>query len=96
MAVISTEEVKKIAKLSRLKITDEQAVKFSEQLNSILEYAAKINELNTDNIEPTSHSVKLSNVLREDIVTPSFDRNVIIANAPLAENGFYRVPKIIE
>ena len=96
MAEISLDEVKKIAKLSRLKITDEEAEKFSSQLTDILKYAEKINEINTDNIPPTSHSIDIKNALRADTVKPSYSRESIMRNAPEPENGFYKVPKIIE
>jgi aspartyl-tRNA(Asn)/glutamyl-tRNA(Gln) amidotransferase subunit C len=96
MSKINIDEVKKVAKLSRLKITDEEASKMAIDLDNILEYASKINELNTENIEPTSHSMPLKNVLRDDVVIESLDRNKIMSNGPDVENGFYKVPKIIE
>ena len=96
MSVITLDEVKKVAKLSRLKITEEEAQKFSEQLNSILEYASKINELDTDNIQSTSHSIPMKNVLRSDELRQSYPREKMLKNVPLQENGFYKVPKIIE
>jgi len=93
---ISLDEVKKVAKLSRLKIEENALQKFSGQLSNILEYASKINELDTDSIPPTSHSIPMKNVFREDAVINSFDRTSIMQNAPIAENGFYKAPKIIE
>ncbi len=96
MSVISLDEVKKIAKLSRLKITESEAEKFSVQLSAILEYASKLNELNTDDVQPASHSIEMKNALRIDTVKQSLQREKIMQNAPHNENGFYQVPKIIE
>jgi len=96
MAEISLDEVKKIAKLSRLKITEEEAALFSVQLSDVLKYAEKINEINTDDVPPTSHSIEMKNALRPDEIKPSFERDTIMKNAPAPEKGFYKVPKIIE
>ncbi|MBP7652918.1 Asp-tRNA(Asn)/Glu-tRNA(Gln) amidotransferase subunit GatC [Candidatus Dependentiae bacterium] len=96
MSSISLDEVKKVARLSRLKISDAEAEKFSGQLNAILEYASKINEIDTSEIEPTSHSIPMKNVFREDKIVESYSREQITSNSPQSENGFYKVPKIIE
>jgi aspartyl-tRNA(Asn)/glutamyl-tRNA(Gln) amidotransferase subunit C len=89
MAKISEDDVRHVALLSRLYFTDEEIRQFTKDLNSIL-------ELDTEAIEPTSHSLKLSNVFREDIVTPALPVDEALANAPEAEGGCFRVPKIIQ
>ncbi|HPG30330.1 MAG TPA: Asp-tRNA(Asn)/Glu-tRNA(Gln) amidotransferase subunit GatC [bacterium] len=96
MSNITLDEVKKVAKLGRLRIRDGEAEKFRTQLNSILEYASKLNEIDTTSVEPTSHSIPMKNVFREDEPVESFERELITSNAPQPERGFYKVPKIIE
>ncbi|KRI55320.1 glutamyl-tRNA amidotransferase, partial [Acinetobacter baumannii] len=68
MSAISRDEVEYVAKLARLNLTEEEAVKYTEQLNSILEFAGKLNELDTANVPPTSHVLDVSNVMRDDEV----------------------------
>lgn len=92
---ISRQEVEHVAMLARLELTEEELNKNTEQLNSILEYAAMLEKLNTDNIKPTAHAVPLHNVLREDVVKPSMARDKVLANAPEAEDGFFKVPRIV-
>lgn len=92
---ISRQEVKHVALLARLKLTEEEINQYTGQLNSILEYAARLEELDTANILPTAHAVALSNVLREDEVTTSMARDKVLANAPEVQEGFFRVPKIV-
>ena len=92
---ISRVEVEHVALLARLELTEEELVTNTEQLNSILDYAAMLEKLNTDDIKPTAHAVPLHNVLREDQVKPSMDREKVLANAPDAEDGFFKVPRIV-
>jgi aspartyl-tRNA(Asn)/glutamyl-tRNA(Gln) amidotransferase subunit C len=93
---ISKEEVLKVAMLARLKLTEDEAEQFTGQLNDILRFAEKLNELDTDEVEPTSHVLPLSNVLREDIVVPSIPREKALLNAPEAQDGMFRVPAVFE
>jgi len=93
---ISKEDVEHIAKLARLEFSKDELVKFTDQLSTILNYVSKLNELNTDNIEPTSHVVDLKNCFKEDEVKESLPRALSLKNAPLQEKGFFKVPKIIE
>ncbi|HOK41644.1 MAG TPA: Asp-tRNA(Asn)/Glu-tRNA(Gln) amidotransferase subunit GatC [bacterium] len=93
---LTINDVKHIAKLSRLKLSDSEINLYTEQLNSILDYMKKLNELDTQGIEPTSHSIKISNVFRNDEVKESFQTDLMLNNAPDKYNNFYRVPKIIE
>lgn len=93
---ISLKEIEHIALLSRLEISEEEKKQFAEQLSAILDYIDKLNELDTHDIEPTSHVIPLKNVMREDIPTPSISREDALMNAPEHTDKFYRVPKIIE
>jgi len=92
---ISREEVEHVALLARLELTEEETEVYTEQLNSILEYAAILESLDTEQVVPTSHAVPLHNVLREDQVQPSMDRAQVLSNAPDEEDNFFRVPKIV-
>ncbi|MEL1134781.1 Asp-tRNA(Asn)/Glu-tRNA(Gln) amidotransferase subunit GatC [Desulfitobacterium sp. THU1] len=92
---ISREEIEHVAMLARLELTEEELITNTEQLNSILDYAAMLEKLNTDDIKPTAHAVPLHNVLREDQVQPSMNREKVLGNAPQAEGGFFKVPRIV-
>ncbi len=96
MAKISEDDVRHVALLSRLYFTDEEIRQFTKDLNSIFSYVEKLRELDTEAVEPTSHSLKLSNVIREDIITSPLPVDEALANAPEAETGYFRVPKIIQ
>jgi aspartyl-tRNA(Asn)/glutamyl-tRNA(Gln) amidotransferase subunit C len=93
---ISKEEIEHIASLARLYLSEEEKDLFGSQLSSVLDYMEKLNELDTKDIEPTSHVLPLSNVMRDDIPSPSIPKEDALLNAPDRTNKFYRVPKIIE
>lgn len=93
---ISREEVLHVAHLARLEFSDKEVELFTTQLADILNYVAKLNELDTTDVEPTYHAVPLSNVFREDEVNPSSPVEEVLANAPERENGFFVVPKVIK
>jgi len=88
--------IEHIANLARLSLSDEEKELFGRQLESILSYMDTLNELDTKDIEPTSHVIAIRNVTREDVQTPSLDREEALANAPDRTEKLYRVPKIIE
>lgn len=88
--------VEYIARLTRLSVSEEEKKLFDSQLNSILAYVEKLNELNIKEIEPTSHVLLLSNVMRDDMPKGPLPREDAISNAPDHTDKFYRVPKIIE
>lgn len=94
--IINKKDVEHVAKLSRLKLKEEQKQKFTHQLNTILEYIEKLNKLDTSKIESTSHVVPLANVRRKDLKKPSFPVEEILKNAPDKERGYFKVPPIIE
>jgi aspartyl-tRNA(Asn)/glutamyl-tRNA(Gln) amidotransferase subunit C len=93
---ITSEDVKHIARLSRLSLSDEEIDIFSGQLSSIIEYVEQLNSLDTGNIEPTSHVIPLNNIMRDDIPAASLPVEDALKNAPDSTEKFYRVPKIIE
>lgn len=96
MANISKEEVKHVAHLARLAITEEDAEKFAEQLAAITKFADELNELDTTNVIPTTHVLPLVNVLREDKSIPGLDREKMMKNVKYQEAGQVKVPTIIE
>ena len=95
MAAISREEVAHLAHLARLAVTDEELDTFAGQLDVILQAVARIGEVAAADIPPTSHSVPLTNVLREDVVVPCLPRDEALAGAPDAQDGRFRVPQIL-
>jgi aspartyl-tRNA(Asn)/glutamyl-tRNA(Gln) amidotransferase subunit C len=88
-------EVEHVAHLARLKLTEEEKELFTGQLNAILDYMEKLNELDTSGVEATFHVVSHHNIMREDEVKDSFPQEVSLANAPDRARGCFRVPKII-
>ncbi|MGE4319074.1 MAG: Asp-tRNA(Asn)/Glu-tRNA(Gln) amidotransferase subunit GatC [Deferribacterales bacterium] len=93
---VSKQDVLHIATLARLKFDDETAERFKNDLNNILGYIDKLNELNTDNIEPTSHALDVYTVTREDKAAESLSNEDALRNSASTENGCFRVPKVIE
>jgi aspartyl-tRNA(Asn)/glutamyl-tRNA(Gln) amidotransferase subunit C len=93
---ISKQEVEHVAKLARLALTDQERERLTDQLSNILTYVEKLNELETKGIEPTSHVLDISNVMRDDVPRDSLTQERALANAPEIAAGHYKVPKIIE
>ena len=93
---LKIDDVRHVAKLARIEFSGEELEKFTTQLDSIIGYIEKMNELDTSGIEPTSHVVDVKNVMRDDIAKESLPREESIKNAPCSEEGFFKVPKIIE
>jgi aspartyl-tRNA(Asn)/glutamyl-tRNA(Gln) amidotransferase subunit C len=96
MPAISREEVAHLARLARLAVTDEELDVFAGQLDVILGAVARVGEVAAADIPPTSHVVPLTNVLRDDRPAPSLDRDAALAGAPAAEDGRFRVPRILD
>ena len=92
---LSRDDVAHVARLARLDVTDDELERFTEQLGAVLEHAADVASLDTAGVEPTAHPLDLVNVLRADVPTPSLERDEVLAMAPAAENGRFRVPKIL-
>ena len=91
-----TIDVKYVAELARLSLTEEEAALFQEQLSGIVRYVEKISGLDVDGIAPTLHGQKLVNAFREDTVRPSMEREAALANAPERHGNEFRLPKIVE
>jgi aspartyl-tRNA(Asn)/glutamyl-tRNA(Gln) amidotransferase subunit C len=96
MAAISREEVAHLARLSRLAVTEHELDTFAGQLDVILQAVARVGEVTAADIPPTSHSVPLTNVLRDDVEAPCLTRAEVLQDAPDAEDGRFRVPRILE
>ena len=93
---LSRAEVEHIAELAKLELTEEEKIKFCEQLSAILEYAEMLQQLDTEAIPPTATVLPLQNVMRPDEAAPSFSQEDILANAPDAAEGCFRVQAILE
>ena len=93
---ITREQVIHVADLARLKLTEEEQELITKDLENVINFADKLNELDIDNIDPTAHVIPIQNVFREDIKNESFDREELLKNAPESEEGCYSVPKIVE
>ena len=85
-----------VARLARLDLSEEERERMREELDHILGHAEKVQELDLDGIEPTSHALAVANVMRRDQVFPSLPQEAALANAPEAEEGRFKVPRIIE
>ena len=93
---ISQKDVEKVAKLSRLQLSEQEVKEFAGQLSAILEYVEKLNELDTNNVEPLAHCLPISNVFRADEVKESMGTEKTLANAPQKDGDFFKVPKILD
>ena len=85
-----------IARLARLDLSDAERSRMQSELAQILGHAERIQSLDLDDVEPTSHSIPLSNVTRPDVVKPSLTQDEALQNAPAKEDGRFKVPRIIE
>ncbi len=95
MNKITADEVRKVAKLARLDLPDDQIEKYTEQLEGILEYVAQLEKVDTESVPQTTRAVEVVNVTREDQVLYETDRNDLLELAPQREDDFFRVPKIL-
>ncbi|HJO56227.1 MAG TPA: Asp-tRNA(Asn)/Glu-tRNA(Gln) amidotransferase subunit GatC [Candidatus Scalindua sp.] len=93
---IDIKQIEQIANLSRIKLADNEKNVFREQLTSILGYIEKLNELDTDNVQPMAYATSIKNVFREDQQGSSFPRQEILELSPSSANGFFKVPKVLE
>jgi len=89
-------QVRKVARLSRLELTEAEVEEFTGQLSAILDYVEKMNELDTENIEPLAHCLPISNVFRPDRVEESLGTEKVLVNAPQRDGNFFKVPKILD
>lgn len=95
MSVLTQDQVRHVAKLARLKISDDEAAMFTEQLGAILHYVAQLNEVDTESVEPLAHALPVHNVFREDEVRPSLSNDEALKNAPHRDGEFFAVPKVL-
>lgn len=93
---LTRKQVEHVAELAKLKLTDEELNLYGEQLSAILDYAARLDELDTAAIPPTASVLPLRGVMRTDEVKPSFERETMLRNAPAVEDGCVRVQVILE
>jgi len=93
--IIDIDLVRHIGVLSRIELTDEQVEKFAVQLGAIVEYFDKLNELDTESVEPMAHAVEVHNVLADDAPGTSLSPAEALANAPQRDGDFFKVPKVI-
>ncbi|MDO4935966.1 MAG: Asp-tRNA(Asn)/Glu-tRNA(Gln) amidotransferase subunit GatC [Phascolarctobacterium sp.] len=94
--MVTKEDVKYIAALSRLTVPENELEKFTEQFNQILDYADKLQKLDTKGIEPTANVLPVSNVFREDVALPGVSHEDALKNAPAEHNGGFKVPRVLE
>jgi aspartyl-tRNA(Asn)/glutamyl-tRNA(Gln) amidotransferase subunit C len=95
--IISKEEIEHIARLALIDLSEEEKETFSKQLNNILDYFQKLNELDTTNVEPTRHVIDgLKNVFREDIPRKSLSQEEALRNTSQKKDGFFKAPRIIK
>ena len=93
---VSRDDVRHVAALARLEVSEEDLEPMRGELNAILEYVGRLDELHTDDVPPTSHVLALTNVFRSDSVDESLSRENALLNAPSEAMGHFRVPKVIE
>ncbi len=95
-AQLSVADVAKVAAQARLRLTDEELAKLSGQLSDILRMAAELKALDTEGVEPTAHGLPVYNVLRDDAVVPSMTQDTVLSGAPEKQDGYFKVPRILE
>jgi len=88
--------VRRIARLARIKITDDEAKGLKGELNGILNWVEQLGEVDTENVEPMTSVVPIKLKMREDVVNDGEKADDVTANAPMSEDGFYVVPKVVE
>ena len=95
MASLSRDEVAHVARLARLALTDEQVDTFTGQLAAVLEHAADVEALELDDVPTTAHPYPLANIMRPDVARDAGIRDAVLAEAPAAEDGMFRVPPVL-
>jgi len=93
---LTREDVEHVAWLARLQLTEEEIAQFQDQLSAILEYAHMLEQVDLSDVPPTATVLPMRNVMREDEVRPSLPRDLVLANAPDTEDGYFRVPAVLE
>ena len=93
---ISKEEVLHVAKLARLNLTEDETTRLMSDMESIIGFADKLNELDTEGVVPTARAIPMQNAFRADEVTPSYPREEILKNAPDSDGDGFLIPKVVE
>ena len=93
---VTKKDLENVAVLSRLAIPADKEEQYTNQLNDVLTYMENLNSINTDDVQPIAHVLPISNVFRDDVVKESLDRDLALSNAPLKDDGYFKVPKILE
>lgn len=93
--MLTRAEVEKVSWLARLRLTDAELVKLTDQLGQVLEYVRQLDELDTAGVQPMAHVADLTNVFAEDEFEPSLDRELALSNAPKHDTQCYRVPAVL-
>ena len=93
---VTRETIEHVADLARLNLTEIEKERLTSEMEKIISYVDKLNELDTFDVKPMEHVIPIRNVLREDKTEKSYDREKILANAPLSEDGCFKVPKVVE
>ena len=88
-------DVRHVARLARLALTDDEVERYGNQLGDLLQHVDQLKELDTDAVAATAQVIASRNVMRDDVLGPTLDRDVVLAGAPQPQHGFFRVPKII-
>lgn len=96
MTRISSEQVRHVANLARLEISEEETESFRKQLDKMITFAEQLNELDTDGVEPTSHVLGMKNVMREDVANQGLPQSEVVKNAPDHQDGYIKVPSIMD
>ena len=94
--MLTRADVEHVARSARLALTDEEMDRLTVELDAVLEHAADVASLDLEGVPPTAHPLPLRNVMRDDTVRPSLDRDEVLAAAPAAEDGRFRVPRILD
>ncbi|WP_294144853.1 Asp-tRNA(Asn)/Glu-tRNA(Gln) amidotransferase subunit GatC [uncultured Selenomonas sp.] len=93
---VTKKDLENVAVLSRLRVPEDEQETYIQQMDAILTYMDNLSEVDTENVKPTTYALPMSNVFREDEVKPSLPREAALSNAPLKENGYFKVPKVLE
>lgn len=93
---VTEKDIKTVASLSRLKIREDESEKISESLDKFLTYVENLQSVDTEKIEPTTYALPMQNIFRADEVKESLDRELALSNAPLKEEGYFKVPRVLE
>ena len=95
MTRISPDDGRHVARRARLDLTEDEVERFTGQLAAVLDHAADVEALDTEGVPPTAHPLPLANVLRDDTPRPGLERDEVLAEAPVADDGRFRVPRIL-